>query len=224
MTRTIHRRDLLVALCAGPALLAAPALLRAQGSAPEEGNDYTVLKNPQPTDAPGKIEVLDFFWYGCPHCYKFLPDLEAWRKHQAQDVAYRHVPVAFDPSKDPHSRIFYALQALGRVEDLHPKVFDAFHLQHRRLTEPDDIADLMASNGIAKDKWLAAYNSFSVAGQANRARVTTQAYQIDGTPTLGVDGRFLTSPSIVRSHTNAGALAVCDYLIDRVRTERHKKA
>jgi len=223
MSPISRRRELLVALGAGPALMILPAAIAQTNGAPREGVDYTVLANPQPTDSPGKIEVLDFFWYGCPHCYVLLPELEAWRKRQASDVAFKHVPVAFDTAREPHSKIFYALQVLGRVDDMHVKVFEAFHLRHMRLLDRDEIADFMASNGIPRDKWLAAYDSFTVAGLSARARLTTQAYMIDGTPTLACDGRFITSPSQAQSHTNAGALAVLDYLIERVRRERPRK-
>jgi len=222
MTPFASRRDVLAALCASPLMLATTPL-RAQESPPREGIDYTVLGNPQPTDAPGKIEVLDFFWYGCPHCYAFLPDLEEWRKHKAADVVFKHVPVAFDPSRDPHSKIYYTLAALGEVDAMHVKVFDAFHQRHLRLTDRDEIADFMASNGIARDKWLATYDSFSIAGQVNRARLQTQAYQIDGTPTLAVDGRFLTSPSIVQAHTFPATIAVLNYLIDRARRDHARR-
>jgi thiol:disulfide interchange protein DsbA len=218
MTISARRRNMLAALCAGPALIGA-APLWAQDDF-HEGSGFETLPNPQPTDSPGKIEVLDFFWYGCPHCYDFLPSIEAWRKRKAADIAYKHVPVAFDPSRDPHSKIYYSLLALGLVDEMHVKVFDAFHKEHLRLIDTDEIADFMARNGIPRDRWLAVYNSFSVAGQVNRARLMTHAYTIDGTPTLAVDGRFLTSPSIVPSHTFPETIAALDYLTERVRKER----
>lgn len=218
-----RRRSLLFALGASPWFASRSALAQAP-IVPEEGADYTVLANPQATDTPGKIEVLDFFWYGCPHCYAFLPDLEAWRKRLPADIVYKHVPSELgDPGREPHTRIFYALQVLGRVDDMHTKVFDAVHLRHMRLLDRDEIADFMAQNGIARDKWLAAYDSFSVAGAVQRARMLFRAYTIDGTPTLAIDGRFLTSPTLARSHTNAGALAVADFLIDRSRRDHAKK-
>ncbi len=222
---SITRRDLMIALSATP-LLAARASLAQAPSAPTPGVDYTVLPNPQPTDAPGKIEVLDFFWYGCPHCYAVLPDMEAWRRRQAADVDYRHVPVDFgDPGREPHTRLFCTLQVLHKVDDLHVKVFDAFHQKHMRFTDTDAIADFMAANGIPRDKWLAAYNSFTVAGLVRRARIEYQSYMIDGTPTLAVDGRFLTSPSIEHTHTPAGTLAVLNFLVEKVRQEHgHKKS
>jgi len=219
------RREFLLALGAAPALLTASTVMAQVSPAPREGADYTVLNNPQPTDSPGKIEVLDFFWYGCPHCYSFLPDLEAWRKRQGPDVAYKHVPVAFDSAREAHSKIFFALQVLNRVDDLHVTVFDAYHQRHLRLLDREEIADFMASNGIAREKWLAAYDSFTVAGLVSRARLMVQAYAIDGTPTIAIDGRFLTSPSMVQSHSFAGAITVMDYLVDRLRRERaHKRS
>lgn len=215
-----RRRDVVIALGAAPLLAVRPAFSQAP-SEPEPDVDYTVLANPQPTDAPGKVEVLDFFWYGCPHCYALLPDLESWRRRQPADVAFKHVPVDFgDPSREPHTRLFYALQVLGRVDDLHVKVFDAFHQRHLRLNDADSIADFMAANGVDRDKWLAAYNSFTVAGGVRRARITYQSYLIDGTPTLAVDGRFLTSPTIEHTHSHAGTLTVLSYLIEHVRHER----
>jgi len=224
MSGSLLRRQLLIALGASPVLLTASPLLAQVGAEPRAGTDYVPLVTAQPTEPPGKIVVLDFFWYGCPHCYVFLPDLEAWRKRQASDVSFQHVPVAFDAAREPHSKIFYTLQVLNRVDELHAKVFEAFHQRHLRLLDRDEIAEFMAANGIPRDKWLLAYDSFTVAGLVNRARLTVQAYSIDGTPTLGIDGRYLTSPSIVPSHTNSAALAVTDYLVDRTRRERaHKK-
>ena len=223
MSHLQRRRELTLALCAAPALLATPALRAQAPFVPEEGTNYNVVPRPQPTDAPGKVEVLDFFWYGCPHCFAFLPDLEAWRKRLPADVAYKHAPVDFgDRGREPHSRIYATLQALGKVEELHVKVFEAYHIQHKRLVDPDEVANLMLANGIARDQWLATYNSFSVANMVNRERLTFQNYGVDGTPMLGIDGRFLTAPSMNGNQANANraTLATADYLIDRVRRER----
>jgi thiol:disulfide interchange protein DsbA len=225
MTPSARRRELMLALCASP-LLIAPGV-RAQGAfVPEEGTDYQVIAHPQPTDAPGRIEVLDFFWYGCPHCFAFLPDLEAWRQRAPADIAYRHSPVDFgDPGRENHTKIFLALQVLGKVEEMHVKVFEAYHRERKRLLDPDEIAEFMARNGIPRDKWLATFNSFSVANGVSRARMTFQAYGIDGTPTLGIDGRFLTSPTMVKSQANPSraCIATLDYVVERVRRERKKK-
>ena len=225
MSRFVRRREVLIALSA-TSLLSGRTALAQSPSGPVAGMDYNILPNPQATDAPGKIEVLDFFWYGCPHCYAFLPDLEEWRKKQPADVAYKHVPVDFnDPGREAHTKLFYTLQALGKVDELHVKVFDAFHQKHLRLNDRDSIADFMVTLGIPRDKWLSTYDSFSVAGLAKRARSTAQNYTIDGTPTIAVDGRFVTSPSIEHTHTLPGTIAVMSYLVDRARQEHaHKKS
>jgi thiol:disulfide interchange protein DsbA len=215
------RRDVLIGLCFAPLL---PLAARAQdNSTPEAGTDYVVLQNPQPVESGDKIEVLEFFQYSCPHCFAFTPDLNAWRKHLAPDVAYRRVPVAFDASRQPHSQIYYALEALGRLEDMHDKVFSAIHVSHRHLMDANEIADFMAENGIDRAQWLAAYSSFSVVSKANQAVQIWTSYKIDGTPTLACDGKYLTAPSMVRSRTRTGCLLVMDYLIAKARRERKKK-
>ncbi len=220
MPPVMRRRQIVIALASSPALAVAQT---AASPTPVAGVDYQIVSPPQPVDTGDRIEVLDFFWYGCPHCFAFLPELEAWRKRLPPDVAYEHLPVAFNPASTPHSRIFYALQTLNRLDDMHVKVFDAIHVAKRRMTDTDEIADFMAANGIDRAKWLAIYNSFSVVTAANRAPQIWTAYGIDGTPTLGCDGKYLTSPSMVRAKSNAAALAVMDYLIDRARRERPRK-
>jgi thiol:disulfide interchange protein DsbA len=215
------RRDGLIALCCVPL---APLAARAQGdSTPEAGTDYVVLQSPQPVETGNKIEVVEFFQYSCPHCFAFTPDLNAWRKRQASDVAYVRVPVAFDPSRQPHSQIYYALESLNRLNDMHDQVFTAFHVDHRQLLDANEIADFMAQNGIDRAQWLATYNSFSVVSKASQAVQIWTGYKIDGTPTLGCDGKYLTAPSMVRGHTRAGCLQVMDYLIEKARRERKKK-
>ncbi|HEX4597273.1 MAG TPA: thiol:disulfide interchange protein DsbA/DsbL [Burkholderiaceae bacterium] len=215
-----QRRSLVMGLCCAPLVAAAQA-----PTAPEAGVDYVVLDRPQPPLEAGvnKIEVVDFFGYWCPHCFEFVNDLEAWRKRLPSDVAYMHVPVAFNPSENPLSMTFYALQSLGRLDDMHMKVFKAIHIDRKKLFDTNDIADFVAANGIDRDKWLSVYNSFSIASAVNRANQVWQNYRIDGTPTLACDGRFLTSPSIARKKGNAAALAVMDYLLERVRSERKKR-
>jgi thiol:disulfide interchange protein DsbA len=212
-----QRRTFVMGLCCAPLVAAAQG-----GSAPEAGVDYLVLENPQPVETGDKISVIEFFQYSCPHCFAFTPDLNAWRKHLAPDVAYTRVPVAFDESRQPHSQIYYALEALNRLDDMHDKVFTAFHVAKRHLLESNDIADFMASNGIDRAQWLATYNSFTVLTKARRALQIWQSYKIDGTPMLACDGKYLTSPSTVRSRSRSGALDVMDFLIVRARSERKK--
>jgi thiol:disulfide interchange protein DsbA len=213
-----RRRTFVLGLCCVP--LAAGA----QGPwVPQAGVDYIVLDPAQPPlEAGNRIEVLDFFGYWCPHCFEFLGDLDAWRKRLPADVAFRHVPVAFNPSENPLSTALYTLQTLDRLEDMHVKVFRAIHVDRKKLFDADQIADFMAANGIDRAKWLSVYNSFSVAAAVNRANRLWQEYRIDGTPTLACDGRYLTSPSIARKD-NAAVLSIMDYLLEQVRRARGKK-
>ena len=219
-----RRREVILALGAAP-LLAATAGRAQAPSVPEAGTDFNVVPNPQPTDSPSKVEVLDFFWYGCPHCYAFLPELESWRKKLPADVDFRHVAVDFgSPAREVHTKIFYALQVLNRVDDMHVKVFDAFHLKHQPLNDRDAVADFMAANGIDRAKWLDMYNSFAVTTKTRAAYQTQINYNVEGTPTLAVDGKYLTAPSQVRTQTRAGAIYVLDYLVERARRERGSKS
>jgi thiol:disulfide interchange protein DsbA len=226
---TPGRRQALLALGAMPLLWNAPQAL-AQGAPPQEGTDFRVLPRTIPADPADKIVVLDFFRYGCPHCHDFLGYLEPWQKRQQADVSLQHVPCSFDPSQDAQARAYYALLALGRVEDLHRKVFDAIHVQRRgRLEDPEDIAAFMVANGIARDKWMSVFNSFSMGPSLRRAHDTVVAYAIDGTPSIGVDGRFVTAPSMMQGVHSSGeaqdrGLLVADYLVDRVRGERKRRA
>jgi thiol:disulfide interchange protein DsbA len=190
-----------------------------KGGAPKEGTEFRVVRPPQPVETGGKIEVLEFFWYGCPHCYSYMPHLESWRAKLASDVEYRRLPVAFDTDRAPHTKIYYALEQLKRL-DLHDKVFQAIHVNKKRLLKDDEIADLMAANGVDRKQWLATFNSFSVVTRSNRAMQTWAAYKVDGTPMVGVDGKYLTAPSM--AGTYPASLAVLDYLVQRARTERKK--
>ncbi|HEY2928243.1 thiol:disulfide interchange protein DsbA/DsbL [Piscinibacter sp.] len=214
----MNRRDfsaqLIVAgLGAAGASLTSPA--QAQGS-PVEGKHYVRLSQPLPTPAGGKIEVIEFFWYGCPHCNAFEPTLDAWLKKLPADVAFRRVPVAFrDEPYTTHQRIFYALEALGKVEAMHRKVFYAIHSDRQRLDKAPDIAAFMAKNGIDAPKFLEVFNSFSVQTKARQANQLAAAYKIDGVPAIGVQGRYFTSGSL--AGTNEAAISVADFLIQRVR-------
>jgi protein dithiol oxidoreductase (disulfide-forming) len=192
-----------------------PVIARAQPKTPVEGTDYKVLQVPQPTESGNKIEVLEFFQYSCPHCYAFTPDLEAWRKTLAADVDYKRIHINWDNSTLAHTKLYYSLEQLGRVDDLHDKVFNAIHMSRKRMLDTDEIADFMAANGIDRKKWLEVFNSFSTATKAARAGQIWRAYRIDGTPTMGCDGRYVTSPSMTNSRT--GSLVVLDYLIQRAR-------
>ena len=180
-----------------------------------------VLKKPVPTDSGAKVEVLEFFQYSCPHCFAYDPYLTAWRKKLPADVEYKRIPLAWDNSTMPHVRIYYTLEALGKLPGMHEKVFAAIQKDKQPLLNPDQIADFMAANGIDRKQWTDTYNSFSVAARANRAGQIWRAYNVDGTPMMGVDGKFTTAPSMVGSREVS--LIVLDYLVQQARAERGKK-
>ncbi len=213
---SLTRRHLLLAVSTVPCLAFAQAV-----SAPKELKDFRPVSPPQPVENGNKIEVLEFFQYTCPHCMSYEPVLEGWRKRLPADVEYRRIPISWDQTNLPHVRTYFTLEALGKVNELHTKVFRAVQLQRQPMLKPDEIADFMASNGIDRKQWLDAYNSFSVGARANRAGQVWRAYKIDGTPAMAVDGKWVTAPSMVGSRE--GSLTVLDYLIQRARSERTSK-
>jgi len=214
----MNRRDFSAQLMAAglgtiAATLVSPA--QAQGGTPIEGTHYVKLNQPLPVP-PGKIEVIEFFWYGCPHCNAFEPSLDAWQKRLPADVAFKRVPVAFrDEPFTTHQKIFYALDTLGLVPAMHRKVFYAIHGERQRLDKPAEIAAFMQKNGVDGAKFLETFNSFSVQTRARQAKQLAEAYKIDGVPAIGVQGRYYTSGSLAGSPD--GALAVTEYLIQKVR-------
>ena len=186
----------------------------------EEGFDYRVLPLTQPIDAKGKVEVIEFFWYGCPHCYEFEPELKGWIKRQNKDVVFKKVPIAFREELMPHSQLFYALEALGKGDTLNDKVMFAMHRENKRLLNENEIADWVAAQGVDRNAFLAAYRSFAVLSKARAANQLGNAYRIDGVPTVAVQGKYITSPSIAGSR--AKAVNIMDLLVNKVRKDGYK--
>jgi thiol:disulfide interchange protein DsbA len=210
----MNRRDLLTRSAAATAVLAASG---ARAQAPVEGKDYVRLATPAPVAAPaGKVEVVEFFSYGCPHCYSFEPLLEPWIKKLPAEVAFRRVPAAFNATWEGLAKIFYALEATGQVDAMHKRVFAAIHVQRQRLDKESDMAAFVKSAGGDDAKFLEAYKSFGVATKLRQGKQLAEAYKIDGVPTLGIHGRFFTSGSLAGTHQRA--LAVADQLIQRAKT------
>lgn len=192
----------------------------AQSQKIEEGFDYRILSVPQPVETKGKVEVIEFFWYGCPHCYDFEPELSAWVKRQPKDVVFRRIPVAFRDDLLPHSQLFYALEAMGKGDALNEKVMYAMHKENKRLLAEPEIADWVASQGVDRNSFLATYRSFAVVSKARAAKQLAEAYRIDGVPTIVMQGKYVTSPSI--AGTKAKAIAVMDYLEEKIRKDKYK--
>ena len=192
--------------------LAVPAW--SQG-APAEGTQFTKIDPPVPTQSQGKVEVLEFFSYACPHCNAFEPTLDAWAKKLPADVVFRRVPVPFLMNAETFQRTYYALESLGMVDAMQRKIFAAVHVERMRLDSANDVAARVAKNGGDSAKFLDAMKSFGVANGVTRAKKMTVDYKIESVPSIAVQGRFVTSPAQAGSPEKA--LQVADFLIQRSR-------
>ena len=214
------RRDFSRQLLAAGAALAASPALRAQAGAPVEGQHYVKLSSPVPVTLSSpdkKVDVIEFFWYGCPHCNNFEPMLEEWIKRLPPDVSFRRVHVGFGAQHQIHQKLHYALEEMGVLAQMHRKVFAAMHApsNRRQLISDSEITAFGNENGIDGAKLVATMKSFGVNTKAAKARQLTDAYKIDGVPSMGVQGRWFTSGSLAGSLERMAA--VTDYLIGRAR-------
>ena len=205
------RRQLGVGLLGLSALGAWPA---AWAQSFDEGIDYRVLRQPVATASPDKIEILEFFWYGCPHCKTFEGPLASWKSGLAKDVVFRKVHVPF--REETHQRLFYSLESMGIADKLASKVFEAIHVERKPLISLEDQKRFAKANGVDPARYEKAWMSFSVQSQMKRANALMQAYRIDGVPQLAVNGRYVTSPAMVGGH-HQRPLAVADYPVNRER-------
>jgi thiol:disulfide interchange protein DsbA len=213
----MQRREFSItaAALATTATLVTPVVF-AQGKPPQEGTDFLVLDKLAPTEAgAGKIEVVEFFWYSCPHCNRFEPQLQEWVKKMPKDVVLRRAPVAFRPDFEPQQRLYFVLEALGKVEELHSKVFNAIHVERQLLNTAELVAAWAEKQGINKAKFTEAYNSFPVATKSRKTTLLQDSYKVDGVPSLGVAGKYYTSGTVAQ--TMERALVVTDYLIGLAR-------
>lgn len=166
------------------------------------GRDYRMLDRPQPVSSGKNVEVIEFFYYGCSHCNNLQGPLDAWLKRKPADVQFKRQPVVFDDSQLPLTRAYYALEAMNLTDKLHQQVFAAIHAQNLRLNHPPTLFDWIATKGVDRQKFSDTYNSFSVSARANGAKDLTRRYDISGTPTVIVDGRYVTAPSMVLTPKN----------------------
>ncbi|MHB9840875.1 thiol:disulfide interchange protein DsbA/DsbL [Paraburkholderia terrae] len=193
--------------------------VQAAPAAPVAGKDYTVLSAPQPVEAPaGKIEVIEFMWYGCPHCNEFDPYLEAWVKKQGPDVVFKRVPVAFRDDFIPHSKLYHAVDALGLANQLTPDIFHEIHVNKNYLLTPEDQAKFLKTKGVDPKKFMDAYNSFSTQSAIQRDKKLLEDFKIDGVPTLAVQGKYETGPA--QTNSLPGTIQVLDYLVAQVRAKK----
>ncbi|MDQ3060787.1 MAG: thiol:disulfide interchange protein DsbA/DsbL [Pseudomonadota bacterium] len=197
---------------------ALPVLAQAQAKPFQSGTDYLTLDRAALTEAPaGQIEVVEFFWYNCPHCNAFEPVFDAWVKKAPKDVSVRRTPVAFRADFEPQQRLYFVLDALGKIEELHKKVFYAIHVEKQTLNTAAQIADWLEKQGVSKARFNELYNSFSVTTKVRKATQLQEAYAVDGVPSLGIHGRYFTSGT--QAGTLQRALQVTDALIGQVRSK-----
>ncbi len=184
-------------------VLSLPLVALAQ---PRAGEDYVVLDRAQQVESPDKVEVIEFFWYGCIHCYNLEPPLENWIKKLPADVRLRRIPAVLSQNWARDAAIFYALEALGEVDRLHRPLFDAIHRDRLRTDNAEAFNQWLARNGVDAKKFDETLRSFSVQSKARRAAQLTVAYRIEGTPAMAVQGKYVVGggPRI---------LEITDYLI-----------
>lgn len=199
--------------------LSSPSVL-AQGKPPQAGTDYRTLDKPAGVEAgPGQIEVVEFFWYACPHCNTFEPQLEEWVKRLPKDVSFRRAPVAFRNDFVPLQKLFYTLETLNLVDSLHRKAFYAIHVDKLRMNTDDTVlAWATKQPGVDKAKFEETYKSFGVSTKVRKATQLQDAYKLEGVPALGIAGRHYTDGTMAQSMGRA--LMVAEYLVAEQRKSK----
>jgi thiol:disulfide interchange protein DsbA len=198
-----------------PLLLLAPLLACAQEATWVEGTHYDVIDPAVRTADPDKIEVAEFFWYGCGHCYTFEPMIGQWKKTMAEDVSFRGLPAMWGGPMELHARAFYAAQALGVFDTMHPVLFQALNVDRKKLASEDELAELFAANGVKEEDFRKAFNSFGVGSQVRQAAAAARSAKITGTPSMMVNGKYMIS--IRKAGGQANMLKVVDYLVEKER-------
>ncbi len=193
--------------------------VQAQAKKPEEGIDFLALDKRVPTEVgEGKIEVIEFFWYSCPHCNAFEPRFASWLKAVPKDVVVKRVPVRFRDDFEAQQRAYFVFEALNMVDAMHGKLFHAIHTERQSLNTLAALSAWTDKNGISANKFTETFNSFGVATKARRATQLQESFKVQGVPALGIAGRFYTDGSLTQ--TMDRALQVTDYLIGEVRRGR----
>jgi len=193
------------------AVLAQPPVAQAQEI--DEGIDYRLVSQPMRAEPGDDVEVLEFFWYGCPHCYHLEPEIDRWLESKPEGVTFLRVPAASSPRWVPHAKAYYAAEMLGELDKLHEPLFKALHEQRRRIFTDEEIIAFAAEQGIDEDACRKAYNSFPVDMQVRKSADLVQRYGIDGVPTVVINGKYVTSAT--QTGSNAKMFDVIDYLVDQ---------
>ncbi|KAA0988352.1 thiol:disulfide interchange protein DsbA/DsbL [Pseudomonas sp. ANT_J12] len=176
---------------------------------------YVELANAVPVAVPGKIEVVELFWYGCPHCYAFEPVINPWVEKLPSDVNFVRIPAMFGGPWDAHGQMFLTLEAMGVESKVHKAVFEAIQKEHKKLTDKNDMADFLATQGVDKDKFLATFDSFAIKGKIVQAKELAKKYEISGVPTMIVNGKYRFDVGSAGGAEQA--LKLADKLVDKER-------
>ena len=192
-------------------------------AAPQAGKDYLAINPAQPTDTGNKVEVVEIFSYMCPHCHEFEPKVAAWVKQLPADTQFRRMPVVFGrASWEMLARTYYALEAIGEIERIHPKIFAAIHEDNVILQQKDVLFDWIEKQGVDRKKFSSAYDSFSMGGKIQRSTQRAQSYGINGVPSIVVDGKYMVSTSQTGNYENM--LKIVDELVKQVRATKKAAA
>jgi len=188
----------------------------AQAKDYEEGKQYQLLSSPQPTSTGDKIEVVELFWYGCPHCYELEPDVQAWLKRKPDYVELVRMPAIVGPRWELLAQAYYTAEMLGIIDTIHPALFKALHEKHMQINDEAALQAFFVDQGVSAEDFKNTYNSFAVAVKMNNARQMTRRYKISGVPTIIVNGKYSTGAKLAGS--NQGVFEVVDYLVEQEHT------
>ena len=200
------------------ALVLLSGLVSAQSTKIEEGFEYRVLPISQPVETKGKVEVIEFFWYGCPHCYSFEPLLEKWKKNLPANVEFIRLPAAFNELWSKHAKAYYTAEALGIVEKIHADFFEAIQSGKEKLDTEASLATFFVAHGVTESQFKEAYNSFAVDSKMRQAPLMAARYGITGVPAIIVNGKYKTNGTLAGSHEKM--IEVMDKLIKEESTKK----
>ena len=181
----------------------------------EAGTHYDLINPPVRAVNPNKIEVAEFFWYGCGHCYSFEPNLEQWKSNMPEDVSFRGIPAVWAQKMELHAKAYYTADALGVLDTMHPIIFQAMNVDGKPLASEAEIAALFTANGVSEEDFTKAFNSFGVNSQVSQGIAVGKAAQITGTPALMVNGKYHVSSR--KAGGQAEMLEVVNYLVEKER-------
>lgn len=183
----------------------------------DEGIEYELLEKAQPAPTDGKIEVIEFFSYACPHCWRFEPYIEKWKETKPENIEFIHVPAVFNKNWEALATLYYAAEVLGVQEKMHPIIFESMHGEGKQIRSFDDLKIVFEANGVSAEKLNQALNSFTVAAKTRRAKSMTQAYGITSVPNIVVQGKYRTNGTLAQSHANV--FKVVDFLSEKIEKE-----